>query len=85
MTPIPASVEVAVQAGRTIHILGPHDTNKGEIEVLSDNPGEVTLRFLHDSRKGRAYATMPEEVAMTLVLRLVDRLGLFPALLDRLK
>lgn len=60
---IPAHVESAVRARNTIHVIGPHATQQGTVEVQSEQGCLMVKGVSHDG-KGKTYITiLPENVA----------------------
>lgn len=87
---IPVRAEIVVSVGgrtRTMYIAGPKE--KATMTVYGDVPGEIILRTAvakgpESAYDGVSHLTLDTEGAQALCLELLERLGPFPALLERL-
>lgn len=84
---ITARVEISVQVRNKVYAAGP-DT-QAELVAFSNDAEEITLGcFVRTSERsifeGKAYAVLDTQAAQTLTIALIEHLGAFPALLERL-
>lgn len=87
---IPVRAEIVVSTdgrNRTVYIAGPKE--KASMTVYGDVPGEIIMRTAvakgpESAYDGVSHLVLDTEAAQALCLELLERLGPFPALLERL-